>query len=51
MSDTGLSSTPMTWDDAAVVERFVERFVERSARSGPRDQGEALLLDLLPEAP
>ncbi len=47
MSDTGLSSTPMTWDDAAVVERFVER----SARSGPRDQGEALLLDLLPEAP
>ncbi len=36
-----------TWDDAGVVERFVER----SAAPGPRDQGERLLLDLLPPAP
>lgn len=33
-----------TWDDAGVVERYVERV----AAPGPRDQGERLLLDLLP---
>lgn len=36
-----------SWDDVGVVERFVER----SAAPGPRDQGERLLVDLLPPAP
>lgn len=35
---------PVTWDDPDVVARYAER----SAAPGPRDQGERLLVDLLP---